>query len=149
MNTKKAYRDLDAEMKDTILRDLYKIPVRKKIQRDIFGALGINLHQVQLYAYRKQLVAEGMIAECNPQEEDCEVEITVKGYEAIQMFGSYQAYCKEKKKQAMSERSLQYLKERNLRLVNMNIIVGIITFIAGILLSDQVKNILKQWLEGD
>lgn len=49
----------------------------------------------------------------------------------------------------MSKRSLQYLKERNIRLVNMNINVGIITFIAGILLSDQVKNILKQWLEDD
>lgn len=144
--------DLGAKMKNTILCDLYKLPVRKRIQKDIFAPLDIHLHNVQLYTYRKQLIAEGLIQEHNPTEGDCEVEITMKGYEAIQLHGSYQAYCTEKKKQAMTERSLQYLKERNLRLKNLNIIVGLISFItgsiAGFLLSDPIRNILRQWLEG-
>lgn len=144
--------DLGAKMKNTILCDLYKLPVRKRIQKDIFAPLDIHLHNVQLYTYRKQLIAEGLIQEHNPTEDDCEVEITMKGYEAIQLHGSYQAYCTEKKKQAMTERSLQYLKERNLRLKNLNIIVGLISFITGsitgILLSDPIRNILRQWLEG-
>lgn len=144
--------DLGVKMKNTILCDLYKLPVRKRIQKDIFTPLDIHLHSVQLFTYRKQLVAEGLVQEFNPAEEDCEIEITTKGYEAIQLHGNYQNYCMEKKKQVLSERSLQYLKERNLRLKNLNIIISIISFITGsitgVLLSDPIRNILRRWMEG-
>ena len=133
-------------MKNTILCDLFTMPTRKRIQRDIMEPLGIRLHEVQLYAYRKQLVAEGMITEYEDGTPDCEIEITVKGYEVIQFFGTYPAYCKEKRKQALSERNLQYLKERNLRLVNLNIIVGFVSFILGALLSAPLKTLVRQWL---
>lgn len=136
-------------MKNIILCNLYKLPTKKRIQRDIFDELKIHLHTVQLYMYRKQLVAEGLIEEIDEKEEDCEVKITVKGYEAIQLYGSYKAYCIEKQKQTMSERNLQYLKETNLRLVNLNILVGIVTFILGVLLSDPLKNLLRQWMSSD
>lgn len=148
MKQHKPDRQLADRMKNSILCDLYALPTRKRIQRDIMEALGIHLHEVQLYAYRKQLVAEELIKEYEDGTTDCEVEITLKGYEAIQLFGTYQDYCREKKKQAQSERSLQYLKERNLRLTNLNIIIGFLSFIAGILLSGPVKTLLSQWLAG-
>ena len=139
-------QELADRMKNAILCDLFAMPVRKRIQKDIMDALNIRLHEVQLYAYRKQLVAEGMITEYEDGTPDCEIEITVKGYEAIQYFGSYQSYRKEKRKQALSERNLQYLKERNLRLVNLNIIVGFVSFILGILLSAPLKTLVCRWL---
>ena len=95
-------RRLADRMKNSILCALYALPTRKRIQRDIMEALGIHLHEVQLYAYRKQLVAEELIREYEDGTTDCEVEITLKGYEAIQLFGTYQDYCREKKKQAQA-----------------------------------------------
>lgn len=143
----------DDNFKNTILLDLYKSPLKKRIQYDIFDLLNIRLYPSQLKSYRKQLVAEGLIKEENSDEEDSPIEITPEGYRAIQLFGTYQEYLKESKKMALSEREVLYLKERNIRLRNLNIIVGTICFIvgsiSGILLSDPIKSILKQWLGGD
>ena len=143
---------LDTHFKDIILRDLYTRPYKKRIQQDIMCWLNVNLTPEQLISYRKQLVVEGLIIDLCPEQDDPPIEITPEGYKAIQYFGTYQNYCQESKKMAMSEREVQYLKERNIRLKNLNIIVGTICFIigsiSGILLSAPIKNILKQWLEG-
>ena len=45
-----------------------------------------------------------------------------------------------------TEKKIIYLKEKNILLKNINLEIAIITFIAGILLSDPIKKLLKHWL---
>lgn len=70
--------------------------------------------------------------------------LNIKTDTAIEIFGTYEAYSQEQKRTALSQREVQYLKEKNIRLKNLNIIVGMISFILGILLSSPIKNILRQ-----
>lgn len=81
---------LETHFKDIILRDLYKDPRKKRIQRDIMSWYNVTLHDLQLISYRKQLVMEGLITEEEPDEVHSLIEITPKGYEAIKKYGSYQ-----------------------------------------------------------
>ena len=82
-------KSLDTHFKDIILRDLYKDPRKKRIQQDIMDKLQTKLFPEQLISYRKQLVMEGLITEEEPDEIHSLIEITPKGYEAIEKYGSY------------------------------------------------------------
>ena len=90
---------------------------------------------------------EGLIIEENPNEIDSPIEITPEGYQAIQIFGSYQSYIADKQDAMQMERKNEKLKLKYMKLRNINIIVTILltflSFIAGILLSDQVKKLLQ------
>lgn len=77
------------------------------------------------------------------------LEITKEGYEAIEYFDDYVAYKKEQKKYNNVQRELDYLKAKNIRFTNLNLFVGLISFILGILLSSPIKRILMQWLTSD
>lgn len=138
---------LETHFKDIILRDLYKDPRKKYIQRDIMDYLDVKLFDVQLTSYRKQLVMEGLITEEDPDKVHSLIEITPKGYNAIQTFGSYQAYIADQQKAIKLERESAIMKSRYLKLKTISIVIttllSILSFIAGILLSDQIKGILK------
>lgn len=138
---------LETHFKDIILRDLYKDPCKKYIQRDIMDYLDVKLFDVQLTSYRKQLVMEGLITEENPDNVHSLIQITPKGYNAIQTFGSYQAYIADQQKAIKFERESAIMKSRYLKLKTISIVIttllSVLSFIAGILLSDQIKEILK------
>lgn len=138
---------LDTHFKDIILRNLYKHPTSKRIQCDIMDELQVKLHPVQLVEYRKQLVIEELITEENPDEQDSPIEITAKGYEAIETFGSYQTYITNKQKSKYFQHKREIMESRYLKMKTLNIIITmiltIISFITGILLSDQIKELLK------
>lgn len=109
--------------------------------------IDVKLLDTQLITYRKQLVMEGLITEEEPDEVHSLIEITPKGYEAIQTFGSYQAYIIDQQRAIKIQRESEIMKSRYLRLKIIGIIIttslSILSFIAGILLSDQVKGILQ------
>ena len=135
---------LETHFKGIILSNLYRDPRKKRIQHDIMDELQTKLFPEQLISYRKQLVMEGLITEEEPDEL---VEITPKGYEAIQTFGSYQAYIANQQKAIKLQRESEIMKSRYLRLKTISIVIttllSILSFITGILLSDLVKGIIK------
>ena len=55
---------------------------------------------------------EGLITEEEPDEVHSLVEITPKGYEAIQTFGSYQAYIANQQKAIKLQRESEIMKSR-------------------------------------
>lgn len=138
---------LETHLKGIILSNLYRDPRKKRIQHDIMDELQTKLFPEQLISYRKQLVMEGLITEEEPDEVHSLVEITPKGYEAIQTFGSYQAYIADQQKAIKLQRESEVMKSRYLRLKTISIVIttllSILSFITGILLSDLVKGIIK------
>lgn len=139
----------DNRLADIILQALYHVPDFLSIQDNILAPLKIEVTDKKIMLIRRHLFMQGMIEEQDSNDVYSLVKITPEGYQAIDLFGTYDAYCKEQKKMALSQREILYLKERNIRLKNLNIIIGIISFIAGILLSSPIKSILKLWLEAD
>ena len=97
--------------------------------------------------YKLNYFLEGLITEEEPDEVHSLVEITPKGYEAIQTFGSYQAYIANQQKAIKLQRESEIMKSRYLRLKTISIVIttllSILSFITGILLSDLVKGIIK------
>lgn len=143
----------DEDLLNIILQALYRIPDYLSIQKNILIPLNIKSEESTIMILRKRLVAEGLIEEKEPESPSSLVKITPKGYQAIRDFDTYKDYEKEQKRMARNQRTIQYLEEKNLRLKNLNIIVGLVSFIigslSGILLSDPIKSILRRWLEAD
>lgn len=136
----------DDNLADIILQAAYRIPSYISVQKNIFAPLNMESDIKQIMFAQKRLALEGLIEEKDPDSTNSLIKITPKGYYAIEMFETYKSYRKEQKKLALSQHEILFLKERNIRLKNLNIIVGTIFFILGILLSTPIKNILKQWL---
>lgn len=67
----------------------------------------------------------------------------------MQLYNSYSQYLESKKEDKKINVQIKRLTRDNIRLKNLNIVIGIISFIAGILLSSPIKSILKLWLEAD
>lgn len=138
---------LHIHFKDIILRNLYSDPRKKRIQQDIMDWSGTKLHDAQLISYRKQLVKEELITEEEPDAVDSLIEITSKGYEAIQAFGSYQAYIADQQRVIKLQRESEIMKSRYLKLKTISVVVTTLltalSFIAGVLLSDQVKELIQ------
>lgn len=126
---------LETHFKDIILRDLYKDPRKKRIQRDIMSWYNVTLHDLQLISYRKQLVMEGLITEEEPDEVHSLIEITPKGYEAIKKYGSYQSFLDANTIDAINNTKLTTLNIKQLRIKNLSILINIILAILGILLT--------------
>lgn len=143
----------DEDLLNIILQSLYRIPDYLSIQKNILIPLNIKSEESTIIILRKRLVAEGLIEEKEPESPSSLVKITPKGYQAIRDFDTYEDYEKELKRMARNQRTIQYLEEKNLRLKNLNIIVGLVSFIigslSGLLLSDPIKSILRRWLEAD
>nr|DAJ16418.1 MAG TPA: hypothetical protein [Myoviridae sp. ctNqw6] len=137
---------LDTHFKDIILRHLYRMPQKQRIQKDIMSRLDTVLLPVQIISYRKQLVMEGLITESNPNEEDSPIEATLEGYKVIQLYGNYMDYVKAKKKEVSLSRESQKMQQKYLKLkfvcTIITIILSILSFITGILLSYRIQNIL-------
>lgn len=137
---------LDVHFKNIILQNLYRNPCKKRIQQDIMDRLDTKLFDVQLVMYRKQLVMEGLIIEENPNEVHSFIEITPKGYKAIQTFGSYQSYLSHQQKGIKIQRENEIMKSRYLKLKTISILITtlltVLSFIAGILLSGPIKELL-------
>jgi hypothetical protein len=128
-------KSLDTHFKDIILRDLYKDPRKKRIQQDIMDKLQTKLFPEQLISYRKQLVMEGLITEEEPDEIHSLIEITPKGYEAIEKYGSYQSFLAAKTTEIINNTKLTTLNIKQLRIKNLSILINIILAILGILLT--------------
>lgn len=126
---------LETHFKDIILRDLYKDPRKKRIQRDIMSWYNVTLYDIQLISYRKQLVMEGLITEEDPDEVHSLIEITPKGYEAIKKYGSYQSFLDANTMDAINSTKLTTLNIKQLRIKNLSILINIILAILGILLT--------------
>ena len=109
----------------------------------------MNITDKEVMLIRRRLSMLDLIVEQYPDSPESLIKITPKGYQAIEYFGTYEAYCKEQKKTALTERRIRYLEEKNIQLKNLNIIVGLVSFIIGILLSSPLKSILRQWLESE
>lgn len=143
----------DDDLQDIVLQALYRIPDYLSIENNILIPLHINSEQGRILIIRKRLVVEGLIEEKEPDSPSSLVKITPKGYQIIDDFGTYKNYKKEHRKISQSQRAIQQLEEKNLRLKNLNIIVGLISFLigslSGFLLSDPIKNILRRWLEAN
>jgi hypothetical protein len=122
------------------------MPQKQRIQKDIMSRLDTVLLPVQIISYRKQLVMEGLITESNPNEEDSPIEATLEGYKVIQLYGNYMDYVKAKKKEVSLSRESQKMQQKYLKLkfvcTIITIILSILSFITGILLSDRIQNIL-------
>ena len=115
------------------------------VQHNIIKPLNLNIDELHIRIVCRQLLLEGLIEECN-SEKGILIRITQEGYKAIKLFDTYTIYKRETKKAALSEKKIIYLKEKNILLKNINLEIAIITFIAGILLSDPIKKLLKHWL---
>lgn len=89
------------------------------------------------------------ICDVSHSQNELLIRITAKGIEMIQIHHGYSKYLESKKKDNRVDAEIKMLTPKNIQLKNMNIVVGIISFIVGFLLSDPIKNILKQWLVGD
>lgn len=141
----------DDQIKNKILQILHKLPDKMLLRKNILEPLKIDIEPVHARILYIQLMREGLIKEyeMKPDDEDFVLEITKEGYEVIEYFEDYIAYKKEQKKYKNVQRELDYLKAKNIRLTNLNLIVGIISFILGILLSSPIKRILMQWLTSD
>lgn len=109
--------------------------------------LDTKLFPEQIISYRKQLVIEGLVTELNPNEEDSLIEITPKGYKAIQIYGNYINYVRAKQQEVSLSQKHQKIQQRYLKLkvisIIVTIILSIVSFIAGILLSTPIRNILQ------
>lgn len=134
---------------DVVMEVLYGIPDYLSVNRNIVEPLKLNINEVRIRIVCRRLLLEGLIEECDFGPKGTLIRITKEGYKAISLFDTYTNYKKEAKKIAISEREITYLKEKNIRLKNLNLIIGVVSFIAGILLSAPIKSILKQWLVGD
>lgn len=141
----------EAELTEIILQALYKIPDYLSVQKNILLPLNIKVEEGTIMMIRKRLVAQGLIVEKEPESPSSLIKITPEGYQAIRDFNTYKDYDKEQKRMSLSQRRIQYLEERNLRLKNLNILIGIASFLigslSGVLLSDPIKSMLRQWLE--
>lgn len=141
----------EADLTEIILQALYKIPDYLSVQKNILFPLNMKAEEGTIMMIRKRLVAQGLIVEKEPESPSSLIKITSEGYQAIRDFDTYKNYDKEQKRMALSQRRIQYLEERNLRLKNLNILIGIASFLigslSGVLLSDPIKSMLRQWLE--
>ena len=141
----------DDELAELILQVCHNIPDWLSIEENILKPLNRNEDFAKIMIARKRLVMMGLIEEKHPNHPSSQIKITPKGFFAIQNFDTLDKYLKEEKKLHLTERDIRYLQERNIRLKNLNIIVGILSFITGsitgLLLSDPIRNILRQWME--
>ncbi|WP_212114264.1 hypothetical protein [Bacteroides pyogenes] len=128
-------KSLETHFKSIILSDLHHDPRKKRIQHDIMSWIGVNLMDVQLMAYRKQLVMEGLITEESPDEIHSFIEITPKGYEAIEKYGSYQSFLEAQTMEITNKTKLTTLNIKQLRIKNLSILINIILAVLGILLT--------------
>ena len=135
----------EEEIANILMEALYKIPDYMSVQHNIIKPLNLNIDELHIRIVCRQLLLEGLIEECN-SEKGILIRITQEGYKAIKLFDTYTIYKRETKKAALSEKKIIYLKEKNILLKNINLEIAIITFIAGILLSDPIKKLLKHWL---
>lgn len=155
-NRKKTYEIQAEEVADITLQACYRIPDWLSIPDNILKPLNRKAGIPQIIIARKKLVLMGLIEEKNPDDADTPVRITSKGFFAIEMYGTLEKYQREEKKLQLADRDIRYLQEQNIRLKNLNLTIGIASFIignligglAGLLLSNPIKNILRQWMEG-
>ena len=141
--------DQSDKLADIILQALHHIPDYLSVQDNILKPLNMDITDKEIMLVRKRLSMLDLIVEQYPESPKSLIKITPKGYQAIEYFGTYEAYSKEQKKTALTERRIRYLEEKNIELKNLNIIVGVISFIIGILLSGPLKSMLRQWLESE
>ena len=78
---------------------------------------------------------EGLITEEEPDEIHSLIEITPKGYEAIEKYGSYQSFLAAKTTEIINNTKLTTLNIKQLRIKNLSILINIILAILGILLT--------------
>ena len=108
----------DNRLADIILQALYHVPDYLSIQDNILVPLKVEETDKKIMLIRRRLFMQGMIEEQDSADIYSLVKITPKGYQAIDLYGTYDAYCKEQKKMKLSQREILYLKERNIRLKN-------------------------------
>lgn len=90
---------------------------------------------------------EGLITEDVPDEIDSPVEIPPKGYDIIHLHGSYDGYIKSMRQDEELRKESERLQAKYLKLKMYHTIFTIIctigSFIAGILLSGPIKELLQ------
>lgn len=138
----------DNQIIDLILESAYSVGGYLRFTPTIINKRGINFDKDDCERFAELISTLGICDVSHSQNEPL-IRITAKGIEMIQLHHGYSKYLESKKMDNRVDAEIKMLTKKNIRLKNMNIVVGIISFIVGFLLSDPIKNILKQWLVGD
>ncbi|WP_288242792.1 hypothetical protein [uncultured Bacteroides sp.] len=88
---------------DIILQTLHHIPDYLSVQDNILKPLNMNMTDAEIMLIRRRLSMLDLIVEQYPESPKSLIKITPKGYQAIEYFGTYEAYCKEQKKMALTD----------------------------------------------
>lgn len=94
--------------------------------------------------------SSGFIKEREDFKRNHHYSLTEEGFNMLSVYGNYLAYIDNKQEEVLYKKKIQKLKLQNMVLVNMKIklfiITSLLSFIAGILLSDPIKSIWKHIL---
>ena len=138
---------LNSKNKNTIMMALYARPIPQRIQSDIMNPLGITLIKEQIDNCRSQLIIENIIKEELSLEKEVPVIITPHGYKMIERYGSYIDYKLAEKNEFFGKLEHDKLQRQMLKVkitaTLITVIMSVISFIAGILLSNPIKSIFQ------
>jgi hypothetical protein len=94
--------------------------------------------------------SSGFIEEREDFKHNLHFSLTHEGFNMLSVYGNYLTYIENKQEEVLYKKKIQKLKLQNMVLVNMKIklfiITSLLSFIAGILLSDPIKSIWKHIL---
>lgn len=136
----------DEDILNRIMEVLERYPTPIKLEEMLFKPLNMDVSTLDAYRLRKKLVILGLITEAEDVQKDTPVSLTKEGMLVMVKYKSYANYINAIRKESETDADIKSLTKANIRLKNLNIAVGLLSFTAGILLSDPVKDLLLRWL---
>ena len=136
----------DEDILNRIMEVLERYPTPIKLEEMLFKPLNMDVSSHDAYRLRKKLVILGLITEAEDVQKDTPVSLTKEGMLVMIKYKRYTNYLEAIRKEAETDAGIKSLTKANIRLKNLNIAVGLLSFTAGILLSDPVKDLLLRWL---
>ena len=136
----------DEDILNRIMEVLERYPTPIKLEEMLFKPLNMDVSSHDAYRLRKKLVILGLITEAEDVQKDTPVSLTKEGMLVMIKYKRYTNYLEAIRKEAETDAGIKSLTKANIRLKNLNIAVGLLSFTAGILLSDPIKDLLLRWL---
>ncbi|MDD4432295.1 MAG: hypothetical protein PHN48_01190 [Parabacteroides sp.] len=136
----------DEDILNRIMEVLERYPTPIKLEEMLFKPLKMDVSSHDAYRLRKKLVILGLITEAEDIKGDTPVSLTKEGMLVMIKYKRYTNYLEAIRKESETDAGIKSLTKANIRLKNLNIAVGLLSFTAGILLSDPVKDLLLRWL---
>lgn len=138
----------DEDILNRIMEVLERYPTPIKLEEMLFNPLNMDISRHDAYCLRKKLVILGMITELEDIKGDTPVSLTKEGMLVMIKYKSFTNYLEAIRKESETDADIKALTKANIRLKNLNIAVGLLSFTTGILLSDPVKGLLLRLLFG-